>query len=316
MANVKVKAKAVPENLPENEPVELHAEDWKLDYEDLPEPRQKVTYDADALNEEFDATYEGKQKDKPFFKKVSFWIIALLAVAAFAALYLYNEHQNQLENVPATTATSVVEVSTTVKEEMMIEVKDFVMPAGSSVVKGPKGWGLYDYYGNLNSTYVGIAANDNGTWFINHGLCDFGFTGLLKVGETTYHVEKGKVDVAAPVRDSSADEGTTVTSAANAPTTVGTNRQQEAAKEAKDYLMSVSSSRNWLIAQLQSDGFSYDDSVWGADHCGADWNEQAYKKAQEYLSLTTFTKDDLVTQLVFEGFTQEQANYAVSKVGL
>lgn len=312
MATKKVTLKVASDNVPENEPLELHAEDWELDYDDMPEPRKAADYDADALNEEFDSTYEGKQvKDKPFFKKVSFWIIALLAIAAFTALYLYNERQNQLENVPATTAaTTAAEVTTA--EEITIEVKDFVMPAGSSVVKGSKGWGLYDYYGNLNSNYLGIASNDNGTWFINHGLCDFGFTGRLKVGDTIYRVEKGKVDITAPIAGPSSEDSTTATAANSA----GSSKQQEAAKEASDYLLSVSSSRSWLIAQLQSDGYTYDDAVWGADHCGADWNEQAYKKAQEYLGLTTFTHDDLITQLVFEGFTQEQAAYGVQKAGL
>ena len=61
--------------------------------------------------------------------------------------------------------------------------------------------------------------------------------------------------------------------------------------------------------------FTEEESTYGVDNCGADWNEQAAKKAKEYLNTMSFSRSGLIEQLEFEGFTHEQAVYGVEAVG-
>ena len=75
-------------------------------------------------------------------------------------------------------------------------------------------------------------------------------------------------------------------------------------------------SRKGLIEQLQYEGYTYEQSVYATDNCGADWNEQAAKKAQSYLDIMAFSRQGLIDQLQFEGYTYEQAVYGVNQVGL
>ena len=67
--------------------------------------------------------------------------------------------------------------------------------------------------------------------------------------------------------------------------------------------------------QLEYEGFTHDEAIYGTDNCGADWNDQAVKKANSYLEITAFSKSGLIDQLVFDGFTKTQAEYAASEVG-
>ncbi len=96
----------------------------------------------------------------------------------------------------------------------------------------------------------------------------------------------------------------------------GTVSQLNAVKKAKSYLDYSSFSRDGLIDQLEFEGFSNEDSVYGVDHSGADWNEQAVKKAKSYLDYSAFSRDGLIKQLEFEGFTNEQAVYGAESAGL
>lgn len=109
--------------------------------------------------------------------------------------------------------------------------------------------------------------------------------------------------------DSSADSGSSSTN----QTSVS---QANALKMAKNYLDVTAFSHDGLVDQLEYEGFSHDDAVYGADNCGADWNEQAAKKAAEYLDVSAFSHDGLVEQLEYEGFTKDQAEYGVSQSGL
>ena len=70
-----------------------------------------------------------------------------------------------------------------------------------------------------------------------------------------------------------------------------------------------------LIQQLEFDGFASGEAIYGADHCGADWNEQAAKKAQLYLETLSFSKEGLIEQLKFDGVTDDQAVYGAEAAG-
>ena len=91
--------------------------------------------------------------------------------------------------------------------------------------------------------------------------------------------------------------------------------ERNALAKALSYLRFTSFSRTGLIGQLEYEGFSHSESVYGADHCGADWNEQAALKAESYLSFTSFSRTGLIDQLLYEGFTRSQAEYGASAVG-
>lgn len=92
--------------------------------------------------------------------------------------------------------------------------------------------------------------------------------------------------------------------------------QQNALKKAKSYLNYSAFSRKGLIEQLEFEGFSKEDAIYGVDNVGADWDEQAVKKAKSYLNYSAFSKKGLIEQLEFEGFTHEQAVYGVEQNGL
>ena len=288
-----------------------------------------------SINEDFDRTYAEYEKEKPFYKKWWFWLIAALLAAAIIIVVLFRTGHmpGQFVDEP-TTAQSVTE---TKLEGPQVEAVDFILPEGAEVKSGDNGWGVYQY-DSLVRRYKGVASNNLGTWYIRDGLVDFSYNGYVIVNGTTYKVNKGKVETSNPVATSSqsssdsnqtatansADNGTvtgtTNTSQAQAPQgqeyAGGTEAQQDAMADAVDYINQMAFSRDWLIAQLVSDGHETNDAAWAADHCGADWNEQAYKKAEEYLALTSFSHQDMVDQLLFEGFTADQAEYGAKKAGL
>lgn len=91
--------------------------------------------------------------------------------------------------------------------------------------------------------------------------------------------------------------------------------QKNALKKAGDYLDYTAFSYKGLVEQLEYEGYTRNEAMYAADHCGADWNEQAAKKAQQYLDYSSFSKQGLMEQLEYEGFTQRQAMYAVQAVG-
>lgn len=95
-----------------------------------------------------------------------------------------------------------------------------------------------------------------------------------------------------------------------------TKAQENAVKKAKSYLNYSAFSRKGLIEQLEFEGFTNEEAVYGVDNVGADWNEQAVKKAKSYLNYSSFSRKGLIEQLEFEGFTHEQAVYGVEQNGL
>ncbi|MBO4383270.1 MAG: Ltp family lipoprotein, partial [Clostridia bacterium] len=268
---------------PKQEPVELNTE----------------LFDEDALNEEFEATYKDKKRKEPFYKRWWFWLLlAALLLGIAAGIFAFRD--NSLESVEATTVTTEAGQTAQIVSETTtaapMTVKDFVMPAGASVRKLNQGWGLYDANRNLVSSYNGIAANDMGTWYIKNGLVDFSYTGDLSVNGAVYHVEKGKVQISSPssavTTAAASTQAATQSSAAvtteTTPSAVATatGERQKALVSAQNKLGQMAYSRQWLIAELQNDGFTGEDATWGVDHCNVDWNDQAYRKAKEYLTLT------------------------------
>jgi len=91
--------------------------------------------------------------------------------------------------------------------------------------------------------------------------------------------------------------------------------QSNAVDKAKSYLSFTAFSRDGLIKQLEFEGFSNEDAVYGADTVGANWMEQALKSAKNYLDFSAFSRKGLINQLEFEGYTNEEAIYGVDGVG-
>ena len=91
--------------------------------------------------------------------------------------------------------------------------------------------------------------------------------------------------------------------------------QKNALLKAESYLSMTAFSYNGLVKQLEFEGYSHDEAVYGAENCEADWNEQSAAKAKSYLDMTAFSRDGLITQLEFEGFTHEQALFGAEANG-
>lgn len=91
--------------------------------------------------------------------------------------------------------------------------------------------------------------------------------------------------------------------------------EKNAVKKALNYIKYMPFSEKGLIHQLEYEGFSNQEAVYGVTHIEVDWYEQAALKAQSYLDLMSFSKKGLIHQLEFEGFTKEQAEYGVEAVG-
>ena len=91
--------------------------------------------------------------------------------------------------------------------------------------------------------------------------------------------------------------------------------EQNALEKAHSYLDFTAFSYEGLIDQLEYEGYTHSEAVYGAANCGADWYEQAYQKALNYLDFTAFSRSGLIEQLEYEGFTTSEAEYAADMVG-
>ena len=96
---------------------------------------------------------------------------------------------------------------------------------------------------------------------------------------------------------------------------VPTTGERNALGSAEAYFSFATFSYESLIEQLEVDGYTHEEAVYAADHCGADWNEQAAASAKVYLSIMPFSKEALIEQLEIEGFTHEQAVYGAEANG-
>ena len=116
----------------------------------------------------------------------------------------------------------------------------------------------------------------------------------------TTGAKAGKSDKAEPAKDAPKES----VSQANARAT------------AESYVDMSGFSRDGLIEQLEFEGFSNKDAVYGADSVGANWNAEAAESAKDYLDMSSFSRQGLIEQLEFEGFTPAQAAFGVNKTGL
>ena len=89
--------------------------------------------------------------------------------------------------------------------------------------------------------------------------------------------------------------------------------QENARRSAEDYLDYAAFSRSGLIEQLEFEGFTTAQAIYGAKNAGANWNDQAVQSAKDYLDYSAFSKSGLVEQLEFEGFTGAQAAYGANE---
>ena len=98
-------------------------------------------------------------------------------------------------------------------------------------------------------------------------------------------------------------------------TDTATLGEKNAASKALDYLGYSAFSYSGLVKQLEFEGYTHKEAVYGVDKCGVDWKEQAASKALDYLGYSAFSSSGLVKQLEFEGYTSEEAIYGVDRCG-
>lgn len=91
--------------------------------------------------------------------------------------------------------------------------------------------------------------------------------------------------------------------------------KRNALQTAKDYLKFSNFSYEGLYSQLQYEGYTDDESKYGVDNCGANWNEQALGTAKDYLKFSSFSYEGLCNQLIYEKYTDSQARYGVDNCG-
>lgn len=96
-----------------------------------------------------------------------------------------------------------------------------------------------------------------------------------------------------------------------------TTAEQGACKFAMQMLFGdTGMSRDFLIQQLETQGFTEAESTLAIDHCGADWNAEAVKSAKFYLKTSGGSRSMVMEWLRLNHFTDDQANYACDQVGL
>lgn len=88
---------------------------------------------------------------------------------------------------------------------------------------------------------------------------------------------------------------------------------ERAAIAAKEFITFMPLSYSQLVKQLEKEGYTHDQAVYGADNCKADWKELAARTAAEYMCIAPFPRQYLIEQLEYEGFTHEQAVYGVER---
>lgn len=97
--------------------------------------------------------------------------------------------------------------------------------------------------------------------------------------------------------------------------------QENAVRNAEQYLSMAGFSRNGLVEQLSSDagnGYAKADAIAAVDSLNVDWNEQAVRSAKQYLEISGFSCKGLIEQLSSSAghkFTRSQAEYGAKQAG-
>lgn len=87
-----------------------------------------------------------------------------------------------------------------------------------------------------------------------------------------------------------------------------------AISSAKEYLETQGFSKQGLIEQLEFEGYTKEEAIYGANNCRVDWKQQAIVVAKSYLESMSFSRCALIEQLEYDGFTHEEAQYGVDKI--
>ena len=96
-------------------------------------------------------------------------------------------------------------------------------------------------------------------------------------------------------------------------------RMAEALSLAQSILERGSFSYSGLIESLMDkevSGLTYEEAVYAADHCGADWFKEAAESAVQYIGWGVQDTEMLIQLLTEEGFTHEQAVYGAENSGI
>ena len=96
-------------------------------------------------------------------------------------------------------------------------------------------------------------------------------------------------------------------------------RMAEALSLAQRIIASGCFSYSGLIEALMDEevsGFAYEEAVYAADNCGADWFEEAAESALRYVGWGIEEKEMLIQMLEEDGFTHEQAVYGAENSGI
>lgn len=233
---------------------------------------------------------DGAELEKEhFYEKKWFWIIAVIVIVVFViANSNKSEESNKNDNSTSITnnqkndsnITSKTNSTISAIEKRTVSVVDFSQMSKEEI----KNWCA-----------------------INALQCNFTevYSDIIKKGEFVSQ------NIAANMP---AYEGKIITitySKGKEPTT----GQKNALSTAKSYLAYTAFSYSGLIKQLEYEGFSKEEAVYGVDNCGADWKEQAAKMAKSYMNYSSFSRKGLIEQLKYEGFTNEQSEYGASTVG-
>lgn len=91
--------------------------------------------------------------------------------------------------------------------------------------------------------------------------------------------------------------------------------EKNAAGSAIQYLNFTAFSYDGLVQQLEFEGYSHEEAIYGVDNSGADWYEQAVLSAKNYLDFTAFSYKGLIQQLEYEGFTNDEAVHGADSCG-
>lgn len=284
---------------------------------------------------------------KPIFKKWWFWVIVALVVILIGS---GGGNDEGTAADPASAPTS--EVFTSIEEtekpidESALSIELVAGEPGEygelfTINKDTEFEETYYIYripsGNYKVTNTGEYMNQFNVYGDTVYVTDAGWEELsdvvyvksLDVGESdTFTIEDGQiVEIHEPGRfllekaDYSEPTATAAVEQATEPeqttedTPNMTTGQKNALRSAESYLAFTAFSYEGLIDQLEYEQYSYEDAVFAADNCGADWNEQALESALSYLEFTAFSYTGLIDQLEYEKFTTEQATYAADNCG-